>query len=74
MPISDLWPKILSLELKINANLFGSLLAYSYLCSVRMKVLATPLSAGSKTEPPLLHFKSLLWEAFIFRTSYEKYG
>lgn len=39
-----------------------------------MKVLATPLSAGSKTEPPLLHFKSLLWEAFIFRTSYEKYG
>ncbi len=54
-------------KLKLNANLFGSLLAYSYLCSVRMKVLATPLSAGSKTLSPLLHFKShLIRAAFIY--------
>lgn len=38
-------------------KLFGSLLAYSYLCTVRMNVLATPLSAGSKPLSTLLHFK-----------------
>ena len=32
--------KILSFETKINRDLFGSLLTYSYLCTVRMKVLA----------------------------------
>jgi len=29
----------------------------AYLCSVKMYVLTTPLSAGSKTLSPLLHLK-----------------
>jgi len=37
-----------------------------YLCGVRTTVLTTPLSAGSKTLSPLLHFKSHLRVAFLF--------
>ena len=35
---------LLDEKLKINGDLFGSLLAYSYLCSVKTYVLTTPLS------------------------------
>ena len=41
-----------------------------YLYSVRTKVLTTPLSAGSKTLSPLLHFKSHLRVASIFRRAF----
>ena len=34
----DLRSKILRSKLRINANLFGSLLAYSYLCSKLLKL------------------------------------
>ena len=64
---SPLWARIilesyslLDEKLKINGDLFGSLLAYSYLCSVKTYVLTTPLSAGSTRT-------STTWRA----TSYE---
>jgi hypothetical protein len=40
---------LLRSKFKIFLNLFGSLFAYLYLCNVKMYVLTTPLSAGSKT-------------------------
>ena len=44
----------LSLEIKINRDLFGSLLVFSYLCSVRMKVLAIRAESreGRTISPP----------------------
>ena len=47
----------------------------AYLCTVRMKVLATPLSAGSKALQILLHLNKRLHHVwcgfFIARTFYE---
>ncbi len=42
-----------------------------YLCTVRTIVLTTPLSAGSKTLSPLLHFRSHLfgWLLFFIESS-----
>ena len=50
---------------------FGTFMISLYLCSVRMKVLTTPLSAGSKTLSPLLHFRSHLfgWLLFFIESS-----
>ena len=62
--------KILSLGTKIKLVLFGGLLAYSYLCSVRTLVLTTPLSAGSKTLSPLLHLKVTFGWLFSFHIAF----
>ena len=42
------------------ARKFGSYQKNTYLCNVRMKVLATPLSAGSKALQILLHLNKRL--------------
>jgi len=45
---------------------FGIFKKSFYLCTVRTKVLTTPLSAGSKTLSPLLHLKvTLRWLLFF---------
>ena len=43
---------------KKSAEIFGSYRNSSYLCSVKMNHLTTPLNAGSKTVSPLLHLKA----------------
>ena len=50
---------------------FGTFMISLYLCSVRTTVLTTPLSAGSKTLSPLLHFRSHLsgWLLFFVELS-----
>lgn len=54
------------------AKMFGTYRNNSYLCSVKSLLLATPLSAGSKTLSTLLHLKSHPYGwLFIFRTSFE---
>ena len=45
---------------------FGTFMISLYLCSVRTNVLTTPLSAGSKTLSPLLHFRSHLFGWLLF--------
>ena len=47
-----------SAKTEIKAKRFGDKRKYSYLCSVKMNILTTPLSAGSKALLILLHLKS----------------
>ena len=59
------WHFLRTLVQKIFKRL-ASLDNYSYLCTVRTNVLTTPLSAGSKTLSPLLHFRSHLFGWLLF--------
>jgi len=60
-------------NLQKRGKKFGSYQINAYLCTVRMHVLATPLSAGSKTLSPLLHFKShLKGRLFLFLVEFSK--
>ena len=44
-------------KLKYFTKIFGTYRNNSYICSVKSLLLATPLSAGSKTLSTLLHKK-----------------
>ena len=68
---TDLWPVTLIFRFYIQIHkvflfLFGTFMISLYLCSVRTIVLTTPLSAGSKTLSPLLHFRSHLFGWLLF--------
>ena len=54
------------LFLDFAARKFGTYRKSFYLCSVKMYVLTTPLSAGSKTLSPLLHLKVTSKGGFYF--------
>ena len=45
---------------------FGTFIISSYICTVRAKVLTTPLNAGSKALSILLHFKKSPSGGFLF--------
>ncbi|MBE6256294.1 MAG: hypothetical protein E7105_12455 [Prevotella sp.] len=45
---------------------FGGIAEKVFLCGVKTSVLATPLSAGSKTLSPLLHLKATFQGRLLF--------
>ena len=45
---------------------FGGIAENVFLCGVKTSVLATPLSAGSKTLSPLLHLKATFQGRLLF--------